>query len=222
MTLADGLQKYEGEPDSDYKWTQELELKGQEILNLLNRCGDKPGEDELDKAKKFLIEVEKWKAMCDRTRTGNAKKNSNTDVWSALLGAVRAKSDEKALLAIMELKGFGSSLDEETQQRRAKVATAVLRFLWPEKWGVVDWRTAAMLGLLEKHKWNVDRALSEAKTRSAEDLRGSLDLINEKAACELNEKYRVVSRKYPDDLPRAADVDMALFGLSLEAWPMRS
>ena len=219
MELTDGLEKYKSY-STDYSFTVQLESQARGILDLLSTHGDQPSQSALAQVKSFLLEVEKWKANCLQQRTGNAAKNSERAVWGAFQGAVSATTDTEAMLSIMQLKGFGSSVDDETGQRRAKVATSVLRFLWPDKWGVVDWRVAAILGLLEKHDWNVDEVLSEAKKQKAEDLRSLLDLMNEQVACEMNAQYREISRKYSNDLPRAADVDMALFGISLMAWPM--
>jgi hypothetical protein len=117
----------------------------------------------------------------------------------------------------MELKGFGSSRDEYSGQRRAKVATAALRFLKPDTWGVVDWRTAAMLGLLVESQGDVDKALELAKKQNPQVLRNTYDLIDEHGACAYNQMYR--DRKVTPHLPRAADVEMAIFGLSIRAWP---
>jgi hypothetical protein len=47
----------------------------------------------------------------------------------------------------------------------AKVATATLHFLKPETWGVVDWRTAAMLGFRKKSNYDVNKALTLARMR---------------------------------------------------------
>jgi len=44
---------------------------------------------------------------------------------------------------------IGHSRDDESGKRRSKRATAVLRFLDPKLWGVVDWRVAAIIGLYE-------------------------------------------------------------------------
>ena len=90
----------------------------------------------------------------------------------------------------MQLRGFGSSRDEESGQRRAKVATAALRFLKPESWGVVDWRTAAMLVLLVDGNGNVDQALSLSKKHKPKDLKDAYDLIDENGACAYNQMYR--------------------------------
>lgn len=219
MKLADGLEKYRSHP-AFYSFTLPLESQARKVIDLLAQYGDNPNEAALAEVKNFLIEVEKWKAGCLQQRMGNAVKNPAQSIWQAFQGAASSISDVQTLLSIMQLKGFGSSVDDETGQRRAKVATSVLRFLWPDKWGVVDWRVAVILGLLTKHAWDIDQVLSEAKKRKAEVLRKDYDLINEQAACEINEQYRQISQSHSEFLPRAADVDMAIFGISLMAWPM--
>jgi hypothetical protein len=221
MQLADGLSRFQIHP-SYPALTVPLESAAQDVLILLQQHGDHPSPDALSEVKRFLIDVEKWKADCLQQRMGNAVQNGEKVIWGAFRGALKASSDIERLLSIMELKGFGSSVDDETGQRRAKIATSVLRFLWPDQWGVVDWRVAAMRSLLDKHNWNVDAALSESKKHKAQELRNSFDLLDERSACEMNQRYREISRKHPDSLPRAADVDMALFGLSLVAWPMKT
>jgi hypothetical protein len=165
-----------------------------------------------------MVDIEKWKAMCLKERMGNAEQNSQRDVWNAFQAAVDAVNDIDAILSIMQLRGFGSSRDEESGQRRAKVATAALRFLKPNTWGVVDWRTAAMLGVLIESKGNVDQALMLAKKHNARDLREAYDLIDENGACAVNQMYR--DRQATPSFPRTVDVEMAIFGLSLMAWPM--
>lgn len=220
MKLADGLEKYRSHP-AFYTFSVLLESRARAILDLLAQYGDNPNEAALAEVKDFLIEVEKWKAGCLQQRMGNAVKNPARSIWRAFQEATKSTSDIETLLSIMQLKGFGSSVDDETGQRRAKVATSVLRFLWPEKWGVVDWRVAVILGLLNKHAWDMDRVLSEAKKEKAEELRKHYDLINEHAACEINEQYRQISQRYSELLPKAADVDMAIFGISLVVWPMK-
>ena len=74
----------------------------------------------------------------------NAVQNPPAFVWAAFYGAIILKTDVEKIRAIMGLKGFGSSVDEDTGMRRAKVASSVLRFLYPQEWGVVDWRTLAI------------------------------------------------------------------------------
>jgi hypothetical protein len=201
-----------------YKWAVLLEDHAQHILELLIQYESTPPPSAISEAKDFLLEVEKWKAGCLEQRIGNALENSEKAIWGAFQGALCATEDLSAIRAIMQLKGFGSSFDEETGQRRAKVATSVLRFFWPNQWGVVDWRNAAILGILKKSNWEVDRAITKARTVSARELRNVYEIIDEYAACEFNLDYRQLSENHPGQLPRAADVDMALFGLSLMVW----
>lgn len=219
MELIKGLEKYQCHPGYQ-SFTIPLEKRALNILNLLHVYKDTPTPSALSEARYFLIEVEKWKADCLQQRMGNAAQNSELKIWHAFQSAANATSDIERIRSIMNLKGFGSSIDDETGLRRAKVATSVLRFLWPNKWGVVDWRVVAILGLLEKNTWNVDRSLLEAKKQKAVELRKLFDIIDECAACEINEKYRDVSQNHINMFPRAADVEMAVFGLSLMAWPL--
>jgi hypothetical protein len=81
----------------------------------------------------------------------------------------------------------------------------------------VDWRTIELLRLLDKHSFEVEAALAEAKTEDPRQLKRDLDHINEDWACDINQKYKAMRN---GELPRAADVEMALFGLSLLAWPL--
>jgi len=77
------------------------------------------------------------------------------------------------------------------------------------------------LGLLKKNSWDVDKSLSEAEHWCAEECRETFAIINEQDAIDYNKQYRDISKQHGLELPRAADVDMAIFGLSLVAWPMR-
>jgi hypothetical protein len=171
----------------------------------------------LNAAHALLIDIEKWKAMCLKERMGNAERNSTQAVWDAFRDAVNARNDLDAILSIMQLRGFGSSKDEESGQRRAKVATAALRFLKPDTWGVVDWRTVAMLGFLSKSNDDVDQALRLAKKENAANLRRVFDIIDENGACAVNQMHR--NKRATLSFPRTVDVEMAVFGLSVMAWP---
>jgi hypothetical protein len=219
MDMLDGLNRYKAYA-SDWQFTLEIESFAKEVLSLIAVHGDRPDASDLAAAHQLLKDIEKWKAMCLKERMGNAEQNSPQLVWDAFRGALGAGTDRDAILSIMQLKGFGSSRDEESGQRRAKVASAPLRFFKPDSWGVVDWRTAAMLGLLIESKGNVDRALSLAKKHNKKDLKEAYDLINEEAACAYNQMYR--DRRVAPLFQRTADVEMAIFGLSLMAWPMEN
>lgn len=219
MNLLDGLKHYEQETIFS-EWASRIEMQTRDVFLLLGQFGTSPTPVALEKARVLLIEIEKWKAGCLQERMGSAIQNSDIDIWNALYRATTSTSDVQALLAIMKLKGFGSSRDIESGQQRAKVATSVLRFLWPDKWGVVDWRVAAMVGFLDKNDWDVEKSIVEAKRRQASEFRETFNIIDEKGAIAYNVRYRQISQQQGSALTRAADVDMAIFGLSLLAWPM--
>lgn len=217
MNLLDGLNYYKQYSDSDWDFTLRVESSAVDVLKMISQHGDQPSVSALNAAHALLIDIEKWKAMCLKERMGNAERNSTQVVWDAFRDAVNARNDLEAILSIMQLRGFGSSKDEESGQRRAKVATAALRFLKPDTWGVVDWRTVAMLGFLSKSNDDVDQALQLAKKENAANLRRVFDIIDENGACAVNQIYR--NKRANPSFPRTVDVEMAVFGLSVMAWP---
>jgi hypothetical protein len=211
------LNRYKMWSHSDWEFTVRLEAAAAEVVKTITLKGIQPNSADLSAAHALLVEIEKWKAMCLKQRMGNAQQNSPRSVWDAFLGALAASRDRDALLSIMELKGFGSSRDEDSGQRRAKVATAAMRFLKPETWGVVDWRNATMLGCLKKSGGDVDAAITQAKKENPDKLRDVFDVIDEDGACEYNQAYRQMKTAF--GFTRTADAEMAVFGLSLVAWP---
>lgn len=217
MNLIDGLEYYKNNL-IDWQFTIEIENMASHVLGLLSEYRTHPTSEALNAAKILLIKIERWKAMCIQARIGNARKNSEQAVWNAFMGAVDAEKDIEAIRSVMRLTGFGVSIDEETGLRRAKVATSVLRFLIPSEWGVVDWRTAVMLAQLKNFDMDVDKALDNATNLDPNELRPLFDIIDEHGACNINQEYRRMRISPP--LSRSADIDMALFGLSLMVWPI--
>lgn len=218
-TLLDGLNYYKTSSHSDWQRTLKVEHRAANVVRLIAEHGEQPTASALREAYELLLDIERWKAMCLQQRMGNAGQNPEPVVWNAFRGALNAQTDRDTVLSVMQLKGFGSTRDDETGQRRAKVATSALRFLLPDGWGVVDWRTAAILSFLESSHGEVDQALRLAKKEKADDLRFAYDMIDENAACEYNQMYR--DKRATPFFPRTADVEMALFGLSMMAWPFR-
>jgi len=217
MRISDGLEEYRKDAEH-WKLTRNLERQGEEISGLLGQYSKSvPPDGVLREAKAFLGEVERWKGMSMQDQVKLAKSNPEAAIWKAFQRAMRARTDLEEVHSIMSLVGFGSSPHPETRLRRAKRATAVLRFLKPDGWGSVDWRTIELLRLLDKHSFDVEAALAEARTEEPRRLKRDLDHINEDWACEINRKYRAMRSP---ELPRAADVEMALFGLSTIPWPL--
>lgn len=132
--LADYLERFlRGLSEADRNFTAHIEKEAIAICNMILQTPNEPSDIDLERAKRFLLDVERWKANCLEELTGNAARNTMKQIWEALRGAINASSDTAALLLIMDLIGFGSSRDEETGLRRAKRATAVLRFLNPSQ-----------------------------------------------------------------------------------------
>jgi hypothetical protein len=218
MNLLDGQNRYR-QNAKEWKLTQDIEKAARVVCSLILKYGDQPTPSALDDAYSLLIQIEIWKAMCMEERIGDAEKNPKKFVWDSFRGALNTSDDRAAILSIMNLKGFGSTPNMNFGgQRPAKVASAVMRFLLPDSWGVIDWRTAALLDRLNESKGNLDEALRLAGEETADTMRGYYAMINEDKACAYNQQYRNLRSK--PSLPRAADVEMALFGLSLLVWPL--
>jgi hypothetical protein len=217
MELKDGLTFYEKEDLKFWKFTLDLEKKAEEMLKLLLEVNYQPDDQALIDARELLIEIERWKAGCIDELTGHARKNSKQDVWDSFRKGMTASSPAAAISSITtRLNGFGVSLNE-INQHPAKRASAVMRIFRPNDWGVVDWRTIAMVNALNNVEWDIDAAIVEAKDPS-KDYKGLYKKvnINEQAACFYNEIY---GAKKTEFLKRTADVEMAIFGLTLKVWP---
>jgi len=221
MNYTDGIEEYEA--TGFHEDARQLEKAAEPVLARIASGSMFPGSFlPQEEAKDFIIKVEKWKANCSKKRMGHARKNRKGDVWEALVDSASACDDRAKLLAVMGLIGFGRSRDPETGLRSGKVASAVLRFLYPEEWGVVDWRNAVSLRLLREHDWDISIAFEKARGLEADDLREEFKQIPEDEVVRMNLDYRRIRDSNKEVLPRTADVDMALFGLSLKLWPMRS
>jgi hypothetical protein len=217
VNLLDGQNRYR-QNAKEWRLTQDIEKAARAVCNLILRHGNQPTPSALDDAYSLLIQIEIWKAMCMEERIGDAETNPKQRVWDAFRDALTASNDRDAILSIMRLKGFGSARNMNFGgQRPAKVASAAMRFLLPDSWGVIDWRTAALLDRLNESKGNLDEALRLAGKETADTMRGYYAMINEEKACTYNQNYR--NLRSNSSFPRAADVEMALFGLSLFVWP---
>ncbi len=219
MNLLDGLEHYK-KFDGHHE-IPKLEAIAKNLLNQIHVYGSSPPQEILTEARHFIIDVEAWKANHVKERMSHAEQNEMGTIWNSLCEACSATNDMSQLLAVMKLKGFGRSIDPKTGCRRTKLATALLRFLWPEKWGIIDWRNATLIGLLKKHHWDIDHVLIEAKRFPIAALKEDYNLIGYIDTCAFNKTYRDISASTPN-LPQAADVDMAIFGLSLLIWPMNA
>jgi hypothetical protein len=222
MELLNGLNRYKDDREF-WTFTSRLESAATEMTASIQIFGASPSDEALLKAQQLLVDIELWKAGCIEDLTGRAVCNEPLIVWNAFRGALEAMrlgNDVDALLSIMCLEGFGKHPNEDFgNQRPAKRASAVLRMFNPAEWGVVDWRTAAMLLALEKKNWDVDQAMSLARSKypNRATAKAEFEMINEDLACHLNQMYR---GKRLVSLSRTADVEMAVFGITFEVWEL--
>lgn len=160
----------------------------------------------------FLVDVAVWKEpyelqakdMIAQVITNNYDgiKSAFSRVWSAL----DKGSDMEAIDAIGSLRGFGIGGSR-------KIASAVLRFLDPNKYAVVDYRNWAILS-------NTGGRYFELKMLEplAETFEGTRDKPVDTA---MYLQYLKVVRTMADqNLLRPADIDMALFAFSDEIKPL--
>lgn len=75
-------------------------------------------------------------------------------ILNAFENIITAPSDENRISACTTLKGFGQG------EGRTRMASAILRFLWPEDYGVVDWRNWMVLSNF-RHKFLENPPLSK-------------------------------------------------------------
>ena len=222
-TLVEARTWYVKSDLSFWSFTQELERFAAKMKDVIARRDR--GAEATKFADLLLQAIELWKAGCIEEQTGWAVQNQPEEIWDAFRDAIAfmdAGDDIKALLAIMRLKGFGKTKDAESRQQRAKRASAVLRMFRPRDWGVVDWRTAAMILALNQKNWDVRQAISFVKADypTSRKAKNEWDEIDEKIAAEvLNARYRA---NRAISLPDAADIEMGVFGLSFEVWAVNT
>jgi hypothetical protein len=216
-TLLEARTSYVNSDLSFWSFTKEIERFAAKMKDVIAR-GDR-GAEATKFADLLLQAIELWKAGCIEEQTGWAVENQPDEIWDAFRDAIAfmaASDDTNALKAIMRLTGFGASVDVVARQQPAKRTSAVLRMFNPKEWGVVDWRTGYMLWALEEKKWNATQAITLAKNASRQSAEAQWKMINEVLAIHLNKMYR---EQRTASLPNAADVEMAVFGLSFEVWP---
>ena len=185
--------------------TRQIELLAVALLKRFSEYHSNPDNDSLNLVLDLLKKVELWKQMGDTSKAIYAEQNLPKVIWNCLMDLPDAKTDEEAFSQVMRLKGFGQS------NGGAKQASAILRFIDPCRWGTVDWRNAAMIEFHEKNGNDADIAVEKAKGEDRRKYKEKHDYIDKNNASHYQEKYRVYRC---ERLPKAADVDLAFWGMS--------
>jgi hypothetical protein len=190
-----------------------LETLGTSIVEEMNRHGSIDEQRSLE----FINRTEKWKSMGIQERIIGAGRNTSEDARKALEGAISQSTDKLQIESLHALIGFGTSPHPEYRTRPAKVASVAMRFLFPYKWGVVDWRSGAIVNCLSE-----SRDIEEAKVKALEKERShwvdSFSHIDSDWAISLNQQYRKIGNRF--DIEKNSVVDQFLFAISLQLWPL--
>jgi len=209
MELAD-YRKFAGD-DSSRENACRIEGEAEDLLKCFSGYGSNPDSKSLDLARKFLKDVELWKQMGQSSKAIYAEQNDPKDIWDCLMYVKDAKTDTDAFERVMRLKGFGKT-------GLSKQASAVLRFIDPYRWGTVDWRNAAMIAFYDKNDKDPDVAVEKAKKENRRKYKELYNNMDAKIASYYQKRYREC---ICERLPRVADVDLAFWGMSVKAWPLR-
>ncbi|ELA9712673.1 TPA: hypothetical protein KD131_004744 [Vibrio parahaemolyticus] len=201
-----------------YKKTKLLEAKGASIVQSLNkeRANSEFGSESLRKrCAEFFKEVEDWKYGMEKGCRGSyynryLDKITPSKAWDILdrvsIQFNRTPNDTQSLLKILnEVKGMGNVRLNQTNDRASqKVASSFLRIMYPEHYGVVDWRVASVIN---------NESGSKQKLKSK---------YNEIYANETSKFIDFYRQKGAEVGMRAADVEMTIFAISLEVWPEKA
>lgn len=192
-----------GHPEEEPAFTERMETRGEEIRAQF-------GVVPLDVAvlRSFLVDVGYWKMPRNRQdHAANVEKNTDANVLEVFSGLEEAVDDRERISLCTQLVGFGRG----TSQTR--MASTILRFLWPQEYGVIDWRNWAVLSNCGHVFLSQPLLPPLAATTAA--LKGALYSVDTYLA------YLGVVRglMLVLDLPRAADVDLAIYSYSAEIWP---
>jgi len=182
--------------------TKRLEKVGQDIYKAFE---SKPTVD----LRRFLEDIGEWKMPWYReSHIQNVNGNSDMQIRNAFEDIITAPCDETRISACTTLKGFGQG------QGQTRMASAILRFLWPEDYGVVDWRNWAVLSNF-RYRFLENPPLSKLGDGMKEYREC---VINKKQYVKYNDKLRAI-RDEVAFTNRVADIDLALWAYSIEIFP---
>lgn len=214
MDIEFFLNKYIGENVKAYEEMSCLEKIGGELVESIS-C-----ESPIDsnKALNFVNRVEEWKAMGISDRIFGVGKTTDEQAVTAITNSIKAKSKKEQITAFHSLIGFGVSIDKTHKTRKAKVASAAVRFLFPREWGVVDWRSGAISQCMIDNNFDINKVMASASQTERFDWNLLYEHIDADRAIDINDRYTQIGNHFT--IQNNADVDIFLFGISLNIWPI--
>jgi hypothetical protein len=215
MNLSEGYEKIKSQNIRSFRWKDGLEKDALEIRTLISEGNNtKPVVQWI---RSFLMKVECWK---NEFRTydfnPNVASNKDDDIWNCIretLGYLDSSDDKKALIELTKLSGF-----------QARTASAVLRFLSPKDWGTVDWRNASIFEIFEMENittYSINEAIKEKYKKNKVEFKKQFNKEFEQngisTAIRINSTYKEIV-KIENQFNYAADIDLAIYGLSFYLW----
>jgi hypothetical protein len=140
MCIEKYIELYKSNNTKDWELSISLEKVGTDFIKCLQNGNDIDSDAALD----FINKVETWKAMGIKKRIKGVGKNTSPQALQAITNVFNNQENKKKIEALHTLSGFGISQHKDYGTKPAKVATAAMRFLYPEEWGVVDWRSGTI------------------------------------------------------------------------------
>lgn len=194
--------KWYGHPETEPDFTIRIEQLGGATRSSIEKGYFDPAS-----LRNFLVQVGYWKMPHDlASHQSNVNRNSESQIVDTFKSLASTLQDEGRIEACTRLHGFG----DVTGQTR--MASAILRFLWPEQYGVIDWRNWAVLSNCEFEF--LSAPLLPAIAISRVDLRKALYDV-QKFLTYLDVLRRLLTAL---NFKRVADVDLALYSYSAEVW----
>ena len=205
--------------DDSFQKTKKLIEEGRKVRNIVKKNA-LPSGDQCDSIKEYFLAIENWKYGmesddCEPYYERHLNKNCPASIVGALAkvhrSIARSESDKKVLSHLNRLIGMGSVKEgNDNSSARQKMASSVLRLVYPEKYGVVDWRVAAVLF---------------EQNGTGKQFRKKYDVIDAKMAENMFKLYRKYSSNVLDGVGKTilpGDIETILFYLSLERYPVQN
>lgn len=198
-----------------------LSPKGYDEMLELEEIGEKLIDDfekNWSLSLNFINRVEFWKAMGIKERIFGINVNTADLAQSSIRNAISKDNQLEKLKSFHSLRGFGRSVHKEYRTNPAKVASAAMRFLFPEQWGIVDWRSGTVANSLMDNGFDVVKSKSQLLGKSSSSCRKDFSHVDSEWAVNINSQYSKIGKHW--GLDKTSEVDQVAFAISLEIWPI--
>jgi len=187
-----------------------IEYKGKALADQISLPRSVYVEKHAPNALLFLLEVQKWKMLYVDDQYDVFAVSRASDIAAAIYDFFHAPTPADRLTHLLRITSKGSACYQDSWQKGLKRALAVARFLDPQHWAFVDWRILGVMGYRSMTALKQERIGSNAD--QIRQLFEPIQYFDLEIALEMLQEYRC------EDLPRAVDVECALYAISLDIW----